>query len=322
MTIKVGNIVVNNPFFLAPLAGITDKSFRKLCSEKGAALVYSEMVSAKAMWYKDKKTDKLLEIDDDESPIGFQLFGSEPEILAHAVSLLEKSKNVLIDVNMGCPVPKIVKNGEGSALLKNPELACKIIEAMKSVATKPITAKIRIGWDNNSINAVSFAKMLEGAGADAIGIHGRTREQYYSGKADWNIIGEVKNAVTVPVFGNGDVKCGQDAIDLMKQTGCDAVMIARGSMGNPWIFEEANCLFDGREFMPPTLNEKAEMFIRHSELVCADKGEHTAVLEMRKHVGWYFKGEWQVNRLKDEINKIGDLDGVKAEIKKYASLSV
>ena len=320
MALLIGDIKIDNPFLLAPLAGITDKSFRRLCLEKGAALVYSEMVSAKALWYKDKKTEKLLEIGEGGKPIAFQLFGSEPEIMAHAVNVLKERENVLIDINMGCPVPKVVKNGEGSALLKNPDLACKIVEAMKAVSSKPITAKIRAGWDSKSINAVEMSRVLESAGVDAICIHGRTREQYYSGKSDWEIIRKAKEAINIPMIGNGDIKTGCDAVAMLEQTGCDAVMIARGAMGNPWIFEEALCAYEKRDFTGPSLKDKADMFLRHAELTKEDKGEYTAVLEMRKHVGWYFKGEKHINQLKNAVNAIKEFDRVVDEIKKYAFL--
>jgi tRNA-dihydrouridine synthase B len=278
------------------------------------------MVSGKGLWYKDKNTSRLLEIDPEEGPVAYQLFGSEPDIMAYAAEALNDCDNVLLDVNMGCPVPKVVKNGEGSALLRTPDLAGRIIEAMKAATHKSVTAKIRIGWDAASINAVEVAKILADAGADAVCVHGRTREQYYAGKADWDVIGAVKAAVSIPVIGNGDVMNGADAVRMIAYTGCDAVMIARGALGNPWIFAEADAALQMDEsYAAPSPAEKTQTFIRHAELVRADKGEHTATLEMRKHVGWYFKGAPGVNRLKDEINKTARLDAVLDEVRAFAA---
>ncbi|MDD2189791.1 MAG: tRNA dihydrouridine synthase DusB [Eubacteriales bacterium] len=302
---NIGNVSLNNPFFLAPLAGITDSPFRRICKEQGAGLVYSEMISGKGLYYNDKATERLLRIYEDEKPVAFQIFGSEPDIIADAAKRLANRENCILDINMGCPVPKVIKNGEGSALLKNPDLVGAIVEAAVSSAGKPVTVKIRIGWDAESINAVQIAKVAEAAGADALGVHGRTREQYYSGKADWDVIRQVKKAVSIPVIGNGDVFSGIDAIRLIEYTGCDFVMIARGALGNPWIFREALTLWKGQTPPPPpTIEEKIELILRHFDLLLEEKGEYAAVREMRKHAGWYLKGIPGSAAVRRELNSV------------------
>ena len=296
--------------YLAPLAGITDKSFRRLCRECGAALVYTEMVSAKALWYGDKNTEALLDTCPEEAPVAFQVFGSDPEAMAFAAEFLDGRENVLLDVNMGCPVPKVVKNGDGSALMRDPDKAGRIIEAMRAKTKKPVTVKMRAGWDEGSVNAVEFARVLEAAGASMVCVHGRTREQFYGGKADWGVIAQVKNAVSIPVIGNGDVLSYADAERMVGQTGCDYVMVGRGALGNPWIFGES-----GGE---STAQDKAAMFLRHARLAAEDKGERMAVLEMRKHAGWYFKGMPGSARLRARVNRITELDALVAEIMAFA----
>lgn len=317
MTLKIGNINLESPFLLAPLAGITDAPMRRICKNQGAALAYSEMISAKGLWYGDKNTERLLFMYEDEGPVALQLFGSEPEIMSFAAAKLEERPNVIVDVNMGCPVPKVVKNGEGSALLRTPELAGKIIEAMTKATDKPVTAKIRMGWDEHSVNAVEIAKILEQAGAAAVAVHGRTREQYYTGRADWDIIRQVKQAVNIPVIGNGDVFSGRDALDMMEQTGCDFVMIARGAPGNPWIFAEAKALWEGSEPpKAPDASQKREMIEKHFCDLLQFKGEYAAVREMRKHIGWYLKGMPGAAAMRREINMITDADRLREKLRR------
>lgn len=303
--LRIGNVGLSSPFLLAPLAGITDGPFRRLCSEAGAGLVYSEMVSAKGLWYKDKNTGGLLEILPGEGPVAYQLFGHEPEIMAFAARELDKRDNVIFDINMGCPVPKIVKNGEGSALMKNPDLAHDVVAAAVKNTSKPVTVKIRAGWDADSINAVEVAHAVSAAGASAIAVHGRTREQYYSGKADWSVIAAVKRAVDIPVIGNGDVTDGASALRMVEETGCDFVMVARGALGNPWIFRELNAAWRGEPLPPPpTKEDKKQMMLRHFNDVLDLKGEYVAVREMRKHVGWYLKGVPGAAAFRGKINQI------------------
>lgn len=307
--LKIGNVILDNPFFLAPLAGITDAPTRRICREMGAALVYSEMVSGKGLYYKQEKTKNLLHIDPAEKPVAFQVFGSESEILAFTARELDGYENAILDINMGCPVPKIVKNGEGSALLKRLDLVYDLISAMTANTKKPVTAKIRIGFDASSVNAVETAKAVEAGGAAAVAVHGRTREQYYSGKADWSQIAAVKQAVSIPVIGNGDVTDGQTAMAIMEQTGCDFVMIGRGALGNPWIFRQAVSAWRGEDApAPPTLEERKAVMKRHFRDMSALKGDYVAVREMRKHVGWYLKGQPGSATFRGRVNQIDDAE--------------
>ncbi len=289
--LKIGNVELDSPFLLAPMAGITDGPFRRICREMGAGLVYSEMVSAKGLWFKDKNTGRLLEILDGEEPVAYQLFGHEPEIMAFAAETLAGRGNVIFDINMGCPVPKVVKNGEGSALMKDPQLVFDLVEAAVKGAGKPVTVKIRAGWDEASVNAVEIARAAAAGGAAAVAVHARTREQFYSGRADRAVIAAVKHAVSIPVIGNGDVTDGASGMSKMHETGCDIDMDGRGAHGNPWIFRELNAAWKGTEPpAAPSMEDKKQMMIRHFRDVLALKGEYAAVREMRKHVGWYLKG--------------------------------
>lgn len=308
-------VPVNSPFFLAPLAGVTDSSFRRVCKELGAGLVYSEMISGKGLCYNDKGTEKLLALYDDELPAAYQIFGKEPAVMEQTAMALSDRKNALLDINMGCPVPKVVKNGEGSALMKNPALAAQVIRAVirgeqraaeqQNRCPKPVTVKCRIGWDSDRVNGVEFAKTAEEAGAAAIAIHGRTREQFYSGNADWEMIARIKEAVQIPVIGNGDVFSGKDACELLWQTGCDFVMIARGALGNPWIFREAEALWRGEPAPEqPLVAQRMELVQKQFQMLLEEKGEYAAVREMRKHMGWYLKGIHGAARLRQKINTI------------------
>ena len=307
-TLTIGNVVMDNPLVLAPMAGVTDLPFRLICKEQGAGLVCMEMVSAKAIYYNNKNTEALMEIDTREKPVSLQLFGSDPEIMAAMAHRIEDRPFDILDINMGCPVPKVVNNGEGSALLKNPEQVRKIVTAVVKAVEKPVTVKIRRGFDENNVNAVEIAKIIEDCGAAAVAVHGRTREQYYSGKADWDIIRQVKEAVAIPVIGNGDVTSPEAAVALMKQTGCDGIMIGRAVRGNPWLFSEIlHYLETGEHKDRPTMEAVREMILRHTRMQIELKGEYTALREMRKHVAWYTAGFPHSARLRARTNEISTL---------------
>ena len=310
MKLRIGNTVLENNVILAPMAGVTDLPFRVLCREQGAGCVVTEMVSAKAVLYNNKNTRELLQIDPAERPAAVQLFGSEPDIMAEIAARLEEGPYDYIDVNMGCPVPKIVNNGEGSALMKNPERAKEVLTAMVKAVKKPVTVKFRKGFNDLSVNAVEFAKMAESCGVAAVAVHGRTREQYYSGKADWDIIRQVKEAVRIPVIGNGDIFTPEDAGRMLKETGCDGIMVARGAKGNPWLLGRINHYLDTGEVLPgPSMAEIKAMILRHGRMLVQFKGEGVAMREMRGHMAWYTKGMPHSATLRNEINQVETLEG-------------
>lgn len=303
--LAIGNVELENNVILAPMAGVTDLPFRLLCKEQGAALVCTEMVSAKAILYNNKNTKALLEMHPDEAPVSLQLFGSDPVIISEMAKRIEELPFAILDINMGCPVPKVVNNGEGSALMKNPKLAGEIVLAAAKAIKKPVTVKIRSGFDKDHINAVEMSKILEDSGAAAIAVHGRTREQFYSGEADWEIIACIKEAVSIPVIGNGDVTDCESAAKLLKQTGCDGIMIGRAARGNPWIFRHVTAyLEDGTILPPPTSEERKAMILRHGRLQLEYKGEYTGVREMRKHVSWYTAGMPHSAQLRQRVNAV------------------
>lgn len=303
--LKIGNVVLENSYILGPMAGVTDLPFRLLCREQGAGLLCMEMVSAKAILYHNKNTEGLLQIHPEEAPVSLQLFGSDPKIVSEMAKRIEERPFSILDINMGCPVPKVVRNGEGSALMKNPRLVYELVNAVVKAIEKPVTVKIRKGFDEEHVNAVEIAKIIEEAGAAAVAVHGRTREQYYSGTADWEIIRQVKEAVHIPVIGNGDVTSGEKAAAMREQTGCDGVMIARGAQGNPWIFSELLSYEENGTLPPrPSVEKIRETMLRHARLQIQYKGDYLGIREMRKHVAWYTKGLRGSARLRDEINKV------------------
>ena len=315
---KIGNLNLDNRVFLSPMAGVTDLPFRLICKEQDCGMLYTEMVNAKALCYDDQNTKKMLKIEEEEHPVAIQIFGSDPEYMGGAAKILNSYPNEILDINMGCPAPKVVKNGDGSALLKNPELAAKVLKDVVGNSEKPVTLKIRKGWDDTCINAVEIAKIAEDCGISAIAIHGRTREQYYSGKADWDVIRQVKENVSIPVIGNGDVFEVEDAINMLNQTNCDAIMIGRGAQGNPWIFKRINHYMQTGEILPePTLEEKINTAKKHLKLAVEEHGEYVAVREMRKHIAWYLKGLRNSARVRDEINKIESYEEVVNKLESY-----
>ncbi|MBR5270478.1 MAG: tRNA dihydrouridine synthase DusB [Anaerotignum sp.] len=315
---KIGNLELENNVFLAPMAGVTDLPFRILCKEMGCGLVYSEMVSAKGILYDNKNTTELLEVDPKERPVAVQLFGSDPEILGAMAKKIEPYPIDIIDVNMGCPAPKIVKNGEGSCLMKTPELVGKIVKSLVESQSKPVTIKFRKGFDDDHINAVEIAKIAEANGASAVAVHGRTREQYYSGKADWDIIKQVKAAVNIPVIGNGDVFSPEDAKNLLDHTGCDAIMVGRGAQGNPWIFKRILHYLQTGELLPePTAEERVEKALRHSQMLIDYKGEYIGVREMRKHMAWYMKGLPGAAELRGKLNHAETMEQLEELLRGY-----
>lgn len=315
---KIGNLELKNKVFLSPMAGVTDLPFRLICKEQGCGLLYTEMINGKALCYDDENTKKMLKIEEEEHPVAVQIFGSEPEFMGRAAEIMNDYSNEILDINMGCPAPKVVKNGDGSALMKNPKLAEEVLREVVKNSKKPVTLKIRKGWDDNSVNAVEIAKIAEDCGISALAIHGRTREQFYTGKADWDIIAEIKKNLSIPVIGNGDVFTIEDSINMLDKTGCDAIMIGRGAQGNPWIFKRINHYMNTGEILPePTLNEKISTAIKHLKLAVEEHGEYVAVREMRKHIAWYLKGLRNSAKLRDEINKIEDYQEVVSKLEYY-----
>ncbi|MCX8131236.1 MAG: tRNA dihydrouridine synthase DusB [Clostridia bacterium] len=308
---KIGNVELDNNVFLAPMAGVTDMPYRILCKEQGCGLVYTEMVSAKGMHYNDERSFRLTEIDDAEKPAGIQIFGSDPAIMAGIAERLNFSDAAIIDINMGCPTPKITKNGEGSALMLKPRLISEIVRSVVKASDKPVTVKIRKGWDDENVNAVEIAGIAEESGAKAIAVHGRTREQFYIGKADWDIIRQVKSSVTIPVIGNGDIGSPEDAKRMLEYTGCDAIMVGRGAQGNPWLFKRILYYLNSGEHLPePTADEKINTIIRHMRMLVDLKGEHTGVCEMRKHIAWYIKGMRNSTYVKEKVFRINSKDEI------------
>ncbi|MBR0365335.1 MAG: tRNA dihydrouridine synthase DusB [Clostridia bacterium] len=312
---KIGSVTLDNPVFLAPMAGITDKVFRRICREHGAGLVYSEMISATGLYYNDQKTAELMDVYG-ESPAAIQIFGSEPEIMAEIIPKVMEYKPDIIDINMGCPAPKIVNNGDGSALMKDPALMGRIMRAVADASPVPVTAKIRKGWEED--NSLLCARILEENGAAAIAVHGRTRREFYSGKADWDVIKRIKSELTIPVIGNGDIFTAEDAAGMMDRTGCDAVMVARGAQGNPWLFDRIGELMKyGETRTYPTPAERLEAALEHTKRLIEEKGESRGIREARKHIAWYIKGMRGASVIKTEIFRISDFAVLEHSLSRY-----
>ena len=316
--LKIGNVKLNNNLILAPMAGITDRAFRIICEKFNPGLVCTEMISSKGLFYDDSKTKLLLDMKDEKRPIAVQIFGSEPESMEYAAKYVSKYADI-VDINMGCPAPKVVKNGDGSKLLLDLDKARNIIEAVVRGSSVPVTVKFRKGWDTENIVATDIAKIAEECGASAVTIHGRTRSEFYSGTADWDIIKEVKKSVNIPVFGNGDVKNSTDAKQMFDKTGVDGIMIGRGALGSPWIFEQINCELQGNEYSISN-QEKLELILQHLNLAIEDKGERVALMEMRKHLGWYIKNTKEASKVRELINRTTEKDELVKILVEYFSL--
>ena len=319
-TLQIGNVTLENNLILAPMAGVSDLPFRLLCREQGAGLVCMEMVSAKAILYKNRNTEELLTIDPKEHPVSLQLFGSDPDIISEIAKQIEERPFDILDLNMGCPVPKVVNNGDGSALMKNPRLAGEIIEKTARAIKKPLTVKIRKGFDDAHVNAVELAHIAQESGAAAVAVHGRTREQYYAGHADWDIIRQVKEAVSIPVIGNGDIRTPEDVAAMAEQTGCDGYMIARGAEGNPWIFRQILHYFEtGEHLARPDFSEVTEMLLRHAKMQIDCKGDYTGIREIRKHAAWYAAGYRNSSKLRGRINEVENYEQLEALFREVES---
>ena len=316
--IKIGDLKLNNNIFLAPMAGITDRPFRLICEKFNPGLVYTEMISAKGLFHNDAKTKQLLNMENENRPIAVQIFGSDVESMGFAAEYVSKYADI-VDINMGCPAPKVVKNGDGSKLLLDLTKAKKIIQGVVKKSSVPVTVKFRKGWDNDNIVAVEMAKISEEAGASAITIHGRTRAEFYSGIADWEIIKKVKDAVNIPVIGNGDIKNSEDAKRIFDQTGVDGIMIGRGALGNPWIFEEVNSNLNGKDFQISN-KEKLDLILEHLNLAIEEKGERVAMMEMRKHISWYIKNSKDASKIREQVNQITDKDILVKTLTEYFNL--
>lgn len=319
-TLQIGNVTLENNLILAPMAGVSDLPFRLLCREQGAGLVCMEMVSAKAILYKNRNTEELLTIDPKEHPVSLQLFGSDPDIISEIAKQIEERPFDILDLNMGCPVPKVVNNGDGSALMKNPRLAGEIIEKTARAIKKPLTVKIRKGFDDAHVNAVELAHIAQESGAAAVAVHGRTREQYYAGHADWDIIRQVKEAVSIPVIGNGDIRTPEDVAAMAEQTGCDGYMIARGAEGNPWIFRQILHYFEtGEHLSRPDFSEVTEMLLRHAKMQIDCKVDYTGIREIRKHAAWYTAGYRNSSKLRGRINEVENYEQLEALFREVES---
>ena len=319
-TLQIGNVTLENNLILAPMAGVSDLPFRLLCREQGAGLVCMEMVSAKAILYKNRNTEELLTIDPKEHPVSLQLFGSDPDIISEIAKQIEERPFDILDLNMGCPVPKVVNNGDGSALMKNPRLAGEIIEKTARAIKKPLTVKIRKGFDDAHVNAVELAHIAQESGAAAVAVHGRTREQYYAGHADWDIIRQVKEAVSIPVIGNGDIRTPEDLAAMAEQTGCDGYIIARGAEGNPWIFRQILHYFEtGEHLSRPDFSEVTEMLLRHAKMQIDCKGDYTGIREIRKHAAWYTAGYRNSSKLRGRINEVENYEQLEALFREVES---